>query len=33
MDKQTVLSYAAKVPAALMKEVVFSGTLTKSSIK
>ncbi len=26
MDKQTVLSYAAKVPAALMKEVVFSGT-------
>ncbi len=27
------LSYAAKVPAALMKEVVFSGTLTKSSIK
>lgn len=26
MDKQTVLSYAAKVPAALMREVVFSGT-------
>jgi phthiodiolone/phenolphthiodiolone dimycocerosates ketoreductase len=26
VDKQTVLSYSAKVPAALMKEVVFSGT-------
>ena len=26
VDKQTVLSYTAKVPAALMKEVVFSGT-------
>ena len=26
MDKQTVLSYTAKVPAALMKEVIFSGT-------
>jgi phthiodiolone/phenolphthiodiolone dimycocerosates ketoreductase len=26
MDKQTVLSYTAKVPAALMKELIFSGT-------
>ncbi|MBY0387462.1 MAG: LLM class flavin-dependent oxidoreductase [Mycobacterium pseudokansasii] len=26
MDEQTVLSYTAKVPPALMKEVVFSGT-------
>ncbi|VBA55443.1 LLM class flavin-dependent oxidoreductase [Mycobacterium attenuatum] len=26
MDQQTVLSYTAKVPPALMKEVVFSGT-------
>lgn len=26
MDQHTVLSYAAKVPPALMKEVVFSGT-------
>ena len=26
MDKQTVLSYTAKVPASLMKEIVFSGT-------
>ncbi len=26
IDEETVLSYAAKVPAALMKEVLFSGT-------
>lgn len=26
VDEETVLSYAAKVPAALMKEVLFSGT-------
>ena len=26
MDKQTVLSYTAKVPASLMKEIVLSGT-------
>ncbi|UGT89927.1 LLM class flavin-dependent oxidoreductase [Mycobacterium ostraviense] len=26
MDEQTVLSYTAKVPPALMKEVIFSGT-------
>jgi phthiodiolone/phenolphthiodiolone dimycocerosates ketoreductase len=29
IDKQTVLSYTAKVPASLMKEIVFNGTASE----
>ena len=33
IDKQTALSYTAKVPASLMKEIISMGHPTKSSTK